>query len=278
MIVGDYAKLFNSQLPRPKRRALVLAYTKLLLRYMLNRRSRSQQRVHFLSYTVTAFNYYHFFKIFREIFVDGDYYTPLENKDHDIIDCGANIGLAVVYYKWLMPDAHIECFEPDPTTYTLLKKNIEDNGLKNVSTHNKAVSDKDGSIEFFSSAERPGSPKASTVSARVGTEHYQKISVPAIDFSQYISKRKVKLLKMDIEGSEYQVLRHMKDMGTLINVEELHLEYHHNISGQGYTLSDFLAIFDEEDVSYIIEADMPVYKPPKAKQQDLLIKYRRQST
>jgi len=249
-------------------------YVKLYILHIIFRKSKETKQVNFLGYTIETYSYYYFFRIFREIFVDSDYWTPLENSEHDIVDCGANIGLATLYYKWLMPDAHIECFEPDPTSFVLLKKNIERNNLQNVRIHNKAVFDKEGSIEFYTSEDRPGSPKTSTLSERVGADDYKKVSVSAIDLSKYLEKRKVKLLKMDIEGSEYQVLLRMSEKGTLSNVEELHLEYHHNIPNQEHRLSDFFALFDKEGISYILEADMPTYKPPQAKQQDLLIKYR----
>src|SRR5579871_1502116 len=49
---------------------------------------------------------------FDEIFVDEIYKQQLSNQPY-IIDCGANIGLSIIYMKQHYPDANIVAFEPD---------------------------------------------------------------------------------------------------------------------------------------------------------------------
>jgi tRNA1(Val) A37 N6-methylase TrmN6 len=44
-----------------------------------------------------------------------------------VFDCGANIGFATIFFKWLFPKARIYAFEPDPATYALLEKNVKTN-------------------------------------------------------------------------------------------------------------------------------------------------------
>ena len=56
-----------------------------------------------------------------------------------IIDCGANIGLSVIYLKNLYPDAEIVAFEPDEQNFQLLQKNIASFGFKNVEARKEAV-------------------------------------------------------------------------------------------------------------------------------------------
>ena len=69
---------------------------------------------------------------YLELFLNESYkFIPRSEKnDPIIIDCGANIGVSVVYFKKLFPKSKIIAFEPDPFLFKYLKKNIEKNGLK----------------------------------------------------------------------------------------------------------------------------------------------------
>ena len=46
---------------------------------------------------------------YREIFGDQVYRFIANRQDPLIIDCGANIGMSVIYFKYLYPDARIGC-------------------------------------------------------------------------------------------------------------------------------------------------------------------------
>ena len=48
----------------------------------------------------------------KEIFIENIYKQTLREKPY-IIDCGANIGMSVIYMKQLYPQAEIIAFEPD---------------------------------------------------------------------------------------------------------------------------------------------------------------------
>jgi FkbM family methyltransferase len=72
-----------------------------------------------------------------------------------IFDCGANIGMATLYFKWLYPNARIEAFEADPTAFAVLEMNIARNRLTNVTAHNCALWDENGQIEFFVDRAQP---------------------------------------------------------------------------------------------------------------------------
>jgi predicted O-methyltransferase YrrM len=43
-----------------------------------------------------------------------------------ILDCGANVGVSVLYFKRLYPDAEIIAFEPDEDVFAILKQNYEE--------------------------------------------------------------------------------------------------------------------------------------------------------
>ena len=70
-----------------------------------------------------------------------------------VLDVGANIG---VYTLTAAKYASVVySFEPDPITFSNLKRNVEANGYKNVVAVNKAVSDKSGVAQLSSYSKYP---------------------------------------------------------------------------------------------------------------------------
>ena len=48
----------------------------------------------------------------------------LQNHLHKFIDCGANIGISILFFKKQYPDCTIMAFEPNPHAFPLLEKNV----------------------------------------------------------------------------------------------------------------------------------------------------------
>ena len=55
-----------------------------------------------------------FINQYLEIFENQCLFFETKNQKPKIIDCGANIGISILYYKRLYPEAQIIGFEPDP--------------------------------------------------------------------------------------------------------------------------------------------------------------------
>lgn len=157
-----------------------------------------------------------FLFMYKEIFERQIYKLTVESKSPYIIDCGANIGLSTIYLKKLFPSSRIVAFEPDTKIFDALEFNINSFGLKDVTIENKAVWNTDSEIQFMSE----GSDGGRIVEIESSKEVY---SVPTIRLRNYLNE-KIDLLKLDIEGSEFEVLKDCKDL--LINVENLFVEYH----------------------------------------------------
>ena len=73
---------------------------------------------------IRGFNYQTILQLFREVFVRHEYYFKTTKRIPVIFDCGANIGMATFFFKWLYPQSEIHVFEPDKATFKLLKWNI----------------------------------------------------------------------------------------------------------------------------------------------------------
>ncbi len=67
----------------------------------------------------------------KEIFLDEIYKQNLPSKPY-IIDCGANIGLSVIYMKRFFPGAEIIAFEPDEQNFKFLEENVRSFGFSGV--------------------------------------------------------------------------------------------------------------------------------------------------
>ena len=73
------------------------------------------------------------FEIFRV-------FTPKRNPV--IVDIGGNIGIATLYLSNHFPRSTIHVFEPNPTSYKVLRENVSLNHISNIVTYEKAVTGK----------------------------------------------------------------------------------------------------------------------------------------
>lgn len=85
---------------------------------------------------------------FQQIYVDREYASNnLPLRASVIVDLGANIGLATVYFGLLYPEARILAVEPEAENFALLQLNASHLGAR-VSCENAAVWKEDGTINL----------------------------------------------------------------------------------------------------------------------------------
>ena len=204
---------------------------------------------HIFGFKVSANSYSILSFLFKEIFISKDYFFETSKSNPLIIDCGANIGMSVLYFKSLYPDCSIIAFEPNPEAFLLLKKNVERNNLKNVELYNLALSDNSGEINFFV-GDKENILLASTNTERGGAKTFK---IKSDQLSRYINTE-VDLIKIDIEGSEIQVLNDLVMSGKIKNAQNYIIEYHHRINTEKSSLSSFIKPFEEADFEYNIKA------------------------
>jgi FkbM family methyltransferase len=167
----------------------------------------------------------------KELFETEIYKFNTSTESPYIIDCGANIGLAIIYFKQIYPDAEILAFEPDPKVFDALKFNIQTFNFDNVTLINKAVWNKVEILKFYSEGADGGRKALVSDSDNI-------IEVQTVQLRDYITQ-KVDFLKIDIEGAEYEVLKDISDL--LHNVERIFVEYH-SFVGQSQHIPELLEI------------------------------------
>jgi len=166
------------------------------------------------------------------IYFHGAY--ALDPNDRVIVDVGANIGLFTCFAAASLPQCRVYSIEPFPPTYTRLEAHVQLNGLTSrVRCFHKAlagapghVAMANGSCSQMAHVLQADAPVAKTDSPTVVSE--ATIAVEAVTLGQFLSgldEPSVDLLKMDIEGSEYDVLLATSPRD-LKPVKRINLEYH----------------------------------------------------
>lgn len=196
----------------------------------------------------------------KEIFIDKTYQQQLSQNPY-IIDCGANIGLSVIYIKENHPTAQIVAFEPDEKNFMLLSKNIDSFGYKNVTIRKEAVWTKNTLLQFSNEG---------SMSSKIETgQPANAKQVTAIRLKDLLDKP-VDFLKIDIEGAEFEVMCDLDEK--LSFVKNLFLEYHGSFE-QTSQLTKLFTILSKNGFSYYIKEATSIYKNPFTKKKDYLIPY-----
>lgn len=166
-----------------------------------------------------------FHSVKREIFAEGVYELEIDKPDPVIIDAGAHIGLATLFFLSRFPLAQVIAIEPHPANFELLDQNIWQNRLENqVITVQTALSSQGGPLTLHAD---PTQEWLSTASVRpgawTGDQETEPIEVPTNPLSEFLDQP-VDLLKLDVEGAELDVLQSAGDL--LKNVKTIIMEHH----------------------------------------------------
>lgn len=204
--------------------------------------------------------------MFEQLFIEREYHFPSAESHPYIVDCGSNIGMSILFFKTLYPGAKVLGFEPDERAYACLERNIAANGLRDVTVHNVALALRPGKVRFFSNPERPGDLRMSSVAERLPGPFRE---VGAVRLSDHVDVE-VDFLKIDVEGSEMEVLTDLSQAGKLHFIRKMIIEYHHHIRPDENNLSELLALLEGAGFGYQVSGAMarpfagPVF-------QDLLV-------
>ena len=176
----------------------------------------------------------------NDIFNNRIYHFESKTRQPNIIDAGGYIGLATLYFKSIYPDAKITVFEPDPSIFSVLEKNMQQNNLKDLSLVKSGLGKKNDTCFFYQDQSDGGSIYQNTEA--------KKIKVNITTLSKYITKP-IDLLKMNIEGAEGDVFEEIKDKLPLI--KEIIFEYH-AFSDLPQNLGNILNLLDKNGFRYAI--------------------------
>lgn len=184
--------------------------------------------------------------MFDNIFSNECYRFKSSNPKPVIIDCGSNIGVSVLWFTKNYPGSSIIAFEPDPLLFGLLQQNTKTNNIHS-DLRNEAVWNSNSVLKFSPSK------KQNAQISDAGT-----VTVNAIRLKEVLQKfSQIDLLKIDIEGAEYAVLKDCKD--ELHKVQHLFVECHYKDGNITEVLSILQLL---QDSGFICSIQTPGYKTP----------------
>ena len=187
---------------------------------------------------ITIPDYASFQFMYKEIFENEIYKFKTSVDKPYIIDGGANIGLASIYFKNLYPSSEIVAFEPDPEIFKILKNNIDVFNFSNIELINKGLWNQNKTMTFKSEGADAG------LIAEIDQSNpgiTREIEVTSL--REYLNKP-VDFLKLDIEGSETMVLIDIQN--ELRYVKRIFIEYH-SFVGQKQALDIITKILIENN-------------------------------
>jgi FkbM family methyltransferase len=151
---------------------------------------------------------------YYEIFVITGYDFSTTNQSPLIVDCGANVGLSVARFKLQYPRSRILAFEADSDIARMLTANVRSMRLSDVTVRNDAVWVEAKAVPFTADHVDGGYIEASS-----------SIRVQSVRLADLITEP-VDLLKLDIEGAEFEVLRDLCESGKIAFVRKISCEFH----------------------------------------------------
>lgn len=128
------------------------------------------------------------------------------------VDAGAFIGTHSLFFSLFCPAAQVYAFEANPRAFQKLKQNLKGNGVTNCEAFNIGLSDQAGHAVLREANET--NRGATWLSSGEG-----QVVVSPLD---YFNLQDVKVMKVDVEGMELQVLKGA--VKTLKNVDHLFVE------------------------------------------------------
>lgn len=244
LFANDIEYILSPAFKHPRKGKLLADYMRLRIKASCSRWFHFTQE-RFLSYHVVFPNYEIFFSEFRQIFVRHTYYFSTNTVRPNIIDCGGNIGMATLYFKYLYPEASVTVFEPSREVLPSIEKNLSTNGLTGITLVKAAVYDRRGETVMHP---RGAAACGNTLDAGLFSETPEKYrhapyTVETVLLSDHVTQP-VDFLKLDIEGSEGAVLGELERSNKLDLIRNCAMEYHPSLLARDNALSHVLSFFE----------------------------------
>ncbi|HET6958439.1 MAG TPA: FkbM family methyltransferase [Vicinamibacterales bacterium] len=174
-----------------------------------------------------------------------------------ILDCGANVGLASLFFRRAYPTARITAFEADPALFAVLEANLRANGASGVSARHAAVWTSSGTLTFQCEGADSG-----MIGSLPGAVDGSPAVVPSLRLRDVLEEEAVDLLKLDIEGAEALVLEDCEP--ALHRVKALVMDLH-EFDASDRQVPRVLALLTRSGFVYSIEEFVPLtWREPKA--------------
>jgi len=194
---------------------------------------RNFSRIRLISLTIWLTEYAFFYPKLRRCLKS----LPGPKAQSVVLDVGGNRGQSVKFFRSLFKDVEIYSFEPSPSIFKLL----DDLAIKKFHAFNLGISSTNGVKTFYESSLDEAStfdlPNVNsewhkTKSRILGVDRedmYSSVSVPVKTLDSIIYENNIHnifLLKVDVEGHEYEVLSGARLALSTKIIENIQIERH----------------------------------------------------
>lgn len=160
-------------------------------------------------------------EIVRDVFLHCEYERKglILKKEDVVLDLGGNIGAFTcsIFNKV----KKVITFEPEDVNFEFLQSNVESNKAKNVIVNKKAVVGNDDKVRDFYLGKVP------YYYSFLVKNNRKRVPVECININDVVAKYNPTKMKVDIEGSEFEVLMACKDFG---RVNQIIFEYNFDMN------------------------------------------------
>ncbi len=164
---------------------------------------------------------------FAQVFVNKEYDSPdLPEKAEVIVDLGANVGYATIFFAMKYPDATILAVEPEYENFSALVKNTVGLGSR-IQREHAAVWNKNGTVSLHAENERgmPFGAWGVQVSERANSTGTNTPCWKLATLYEKYNFAKVDVLKIDIEGAELELFTNWPEEW-LVKTQTIMIETH----------------------------------------------------
>jgi FkbM family methyltransferase len=195
-------------------------------------------------------NYTSDIPLFANIFMLREYDVSLDGEVKTIIDCGANIGLASLFFLSKFKDCRIIAIEPEINNFRLLNNNLKN--YDNVTCINKGV----WNVSTYLEITNPDSGNHAFIVKETASRSGKAIKAISIeDIIKDFQLSAIDILKIDIEGSEEQVF--LSNPEWIKKVRMIFCEIHENLKpGLTNSIKSLLA----SDFDFFMHGEYHVFK------------------
>jgi len=181
-----------------------------------------------------------------------------------LIDCGSNKGQGLRQLTSLLnitkENWEVILFEPNENCFNILRNNNYDN---HITLNQKAVFDKNTQLEFKISKANTTTECGTLHSECYGNQFFaiqreegwrdDSTLVDCVDIADVISPLigNEIYLKLDIEGSEYEVLERLINTKLIHNIKNLYVEFHDQYMKQEYLVKYDIINRQNKIINYI---------------------------
>jgi FkbM family methyltransferase len=164
----------------------------------------------------------------REILLNGQYDWDFSRSPQVIVDVGANVGLASIFYANKYPSSRIVAIEPEPSNYEMLRRNVAP--YPNIVSMQVALWKEERLLDVLD----PGTGHTTFRMAEIDESGDVKSrqTIRGMTLGKLMADlgiHHIDLLKVDVEGSEKEIFEHSSSWIDKVGV--IAIEIHDWIQG-----------------------------------------------